>query len=91
MYACKPNTLPVVPEHVHCKLQYFLYYLNRVIIIIFTTTIQLYVDMNMIDGALVYGRAFALQIYFKNVDKSLLTFKNMYEFTFLEYESEEAQ
>ena len=89
MYACKPNTLPVVPEHVHCKLQYFLYYWNRVIIIIFTTTYN-YVDKNMIDGAFISLWAFALQIYFKNVDKSLLTFKNMYEYTFFEYESEEA-
>ena len=46
----------------------------------------------MIDGAFISLWAFALQIYFKNMDKdkSLLTFKNMYEYTFFEYESEEA-
>ena len=56
-------------EHVHCKLQYFLYYLNRVIIIIiiFTTTIQL--CRYEYDRWCIW--AFALQIYFKNV--------NMYE------------
>ena len=46
-------------EHVHCKLQYFLYYLNRVIIIIFTTTYN-YVDKNMIDGALVHLLVYGL-------------------------------